>query len=117
MKFLKGILGLCGVAALILAAVLMYFVKRRMDSIHAVLLKAHAASATMPTHLVLWTMLATLGAGILLGWAIGLPSRTGRGIRKDYRTELEAQGIHVDDHRRHGGRRDAVVETTEQERI
>lgn len=95
MKFLKWILALLGVAALVAAGALLVNIVWDMGKLMAAV-RSYNTGIKDPTMRIYYTAgLAALG-GLLLGWGIGLPTRTGRGIRKAYRSDLEGKGLIVD---------------------
>ncbi|MFC6358363.1 hypothetical protein [Luteococcus peritonei] len=96
MKFLKWLLALLGIAALIAAGALLYMSWLDLRSLWAAIRTYNNAGLRNPMRNVfLMAGLASLG-GLLLGWGLGLPSRTGRSVRNAYKRDLEAQGIAVD---------------------
>lgn len=96
MKFLKWILVLLGLAALIAAGVLYYMNWLDLREIRGALRTYNSPDLNIPTKGIGYSMLASGLGGLLLGWGIGLPTRTGRGIRNQYRDDLEARGVQVE---------------------
>lgn len=95
MKFLKWILSILGIVALIAGGFLLANVIWDLGKLWAAV-RGYNTGVADPTHRVYYTVgLAALG-GLLLGWGIGLPRRTGRSVRNAYRTDLQNQGLIVD---------------------
>ncbi|HIW30585.1 MAG TPA: hypothetical protein H9987_11350 [Candidatus Luteococcus avicola] len=94
MKFLKWLFVLLGVAALVAAAVLLVRVAWDMNSLLSAV-RDYNKHVDPRRNIYITSALAALG-GLLLGWGIGLPARTGRRIRHQYREDLEARGVQVE---------------------
>ncbi|MEL4359391.1 MULTISPECIES: hypothetical protein [unclassified Luteococcus] len=92
MKFLKWLLMLLGLAALIAGGAILVNVIWDMGKLMAAV-RGYNTGVGDPTNRIYYTVgLAALG-GLLLGWGIGLPGRTSRAVRNQYRTEMESQGL------------------------
>lgn len=95
MKFLKWLFILLGVAALIAGGAMLVNVVWDMGKLMAAV-RGYNTGVKDPTMRIYYTAgLAALG-GLLLGWGFGLPTRTGRAVRNQYRTDLESKGLIVD---------------------
>ena len=95
MKFLKWLFVLLGIAGLIAAGALLVNVVWDMGKLMAAV-RGYNTGVSDPTRRIYYVAgLGTLG-GLLLGWGLGLPSRTGRSVRNAYKRDLEARGIAVD---------------------
>lgn len=95
MKFLKWLFILLGIAGLIAGGALLVNVVWDMGKLIAAV-RGYNTGVADPTRRIYYvTALVGLG-GLLLGWGLGLPSRTGRSVRNDYKRDLEARGIHID---------------------
>jgi len=99
MKFLKWLLALLGIASLIAAGAMLYMSWLDLRSLWAAIRSYNAAGLRNPTRNVFLTAgFAALG-GLLLGWGLGLPGRTSRAVRNQYRQDLEARGVVVEQER------------------
>lgn len=95
MKFLKWLFVLLGIAGLIAGGALLVNVIWDMGKLMAAV-RGYNTGVKDPTQRIYMTAgLAALG-GLLLGWGLGLPGRTGRAVRNEYKRDLEARGIVVD---------------------
>ena len=95
MKFMKWILSILGLVALIAGGALLVNVVWDLGKLWAAV-RDYNTGVKYPTMRVYYTVgLAALG-GLLLGWGIGLPTRTGRGVRKEFERDLKNQGLLVD---------------------
>ncbi|MGO4956574.1 hypothetical protein ACTQ49_04750 [Luteococcus sp. Sow4_B9] len=95
MKFLKWLFMLLGIAALIAGGAMLANVVWDMGKLMAAVRGYNTGVKDPTTRIYYVTGLAALG-GLLLGWGIGLPSRTGRAVRNQYKSELAARGVAVD---------------------
>ncbi|WP_420175892.1 hypothetical protein [Luteococcus sp. OSA5] len=98
MKFLKWLFILLGLAALVAGGAVLANVIWDMGKLLATV-RSYNPNTIDPTRRIYYVAgLAALG-GLLLGWGIGLPSRTGRAVRNQYKSDLEARGVVVDTER------------------
>ncbi len=95
MKFLKWFFLLLGLAALIGAGVLLgrvwVDIGRLMSAV-----RAYNTGVKDPWQMIAVSAGISALGGLLLGWGIGLPSRSSRAVRAAYREELEARGIQIE---------------------
>lgn len=96
MKFLKWLFVLLGIAALIAAGVLYYMNWLDLREVRGALRTYNSPDLNIPSQRILYCVLASGIGGLLLGWGLGLPTRTARGIRNNYKDDLESRGVAVD---------------------
>lgn len=95
MKFLKWLFLLLGLAGLITGGVLLANVWIDLGRLWAAV-RGYNTGVGDPTKKIMMTVgLGTLG-GLLLGIGLGLPGRTSRSVRNQYKNDLEARGVVVD---------------------
>lgn len=109
MKFLKWLFILLGIAALVAGGVMLTRTIWDMGKLLATV-RSYNPNTIDPTRLIYYSVgLAGIG-GLLLGWGIGLPLRTGRSVRNQYKHDLESRGVVIDeDQRRAAAERDVQV--------
>lgn len=96
MKFLKWLFLLLGLAGLIAGGVLLAKNIIDINQLVAVASANRSTGFVNPRRQVVMGVAVTAVAGLLLGWGLGLPGRTSRSVRNQYKNDLEARGVVVD---------------------
>lgn len=95
MKFLKWILAILGLVGLLAGGYMLAKVVWDLGKLMAAV-RGYNTGVSDPAQRIYYTVgLTTLG-GLLLGWGLGLPRRTGRAVRNAYRSDLESRGLIAD---------------------